>query len=228
MSVTLYLKSLETLKVNVGPAVNPAPLLLLVPQLLKKCPQCSTFQRYDSVSPSASVELSADRLILQQGCKLAPPEITATGALLAALELDDELTLELDGGHEGGGAIGLPFGAVAQVLCDIQLLLFSQPQPLCVVWQMGYNVPYQLHCAAVLVQVPRDELVILETELRTDELDDELALEAESTTVKNVTDFVAELPASSVTVSETVLLPLDVVIENPDSDPVARVTGSLP
>lgn len=144
------------------------------------------------------------------------------------LILDTELTLELDGGHDGGGAIGLPFGAVAQVLCDIQLLLFSQPQPLWVLWQMGYKVPYQLHCAAVLVQVPRDELLILETELRTDELDEELALEAESTTVKNVTDFVAEFPASSMTVSETVLLPLDVVIENPDSDPVARVTGSLP
>ena len=145
------------------------------------------------------------------------------------LILDTELTLELDGGHDGGGAIGLPFGAVAQVLTDIQLLLFSQPQPLWVVWQMGYKVPYQLHCAAVLVQVPRDELVILDdTELRTDELEDELALEAESTTVKNVTDFVAEFPASSVTVSETVLLPLDVVIENPDSDPVAKVTGSLP
>ena len=41
-----------------------------------------------------------------------------------------------------------PYGAgcEAQVLVAIQLVLFSQPQPLWVVPHSGYKVPYQLHC----------------------------------------------------------------------------------
>lgn len=36
-------------------------------------------------------------------------------------------------------------GWLLQVVLLIQLLLFSQPQPFCVVIQLGYKVPYQLH-----------------------------------------------------------------------------------
>ena len=79
--------------------------------------------------------------MLQQGLKLGPPEITATGAWFVELiELDDERTLELDdvgGGHVGGGVNGLTFGTVLQVLRDMQLRWFSQPQPLWVVTHKG-------------------------------------------------------------------------------------------
>ena len=95
-------------------------------------------------------------------------------------------------------------------------------------------MPYQLHCSEVLVQVPSDELVddaelMDDVELRIEELERELLDKGpESTTVKNEVVFVAELPALSVTVSVTVLVLGDAVIEKIDSVPVAFVTGSLP
>jgi hypothetical protein len=54
------------------------------------------------------------------------------------LELNDEL----DNPHEPTTPKG--DGWLVQVDVDIQLLLFSYPQPLCVEMQTGYIVPYQL------------------------------------------------------------------------------------
>ena len=71
----------------------------------------------------------------------------------------------------------------------IQLLLFSQPQPLVVVVHSGKSEPYQLHCCplAVLLATLLDNELDLElaTEL-TSELDLELAAEL-------ITELAAEL-----------------------------------
>ena len=61
-----------------------------------------------------------------------------------------------------------------QVDGAIQLRLFSQPQPLCVVSHIGYEVPYQLQ-----VPPPPDELLDELLELELDELLEEELLELE-------------------------------------------------
>jgi len=53
-----------------------------------------------------------------------------------------ELNEELDRPHEPTTPKGE--GWLVQVDAEIQLLLFSYPQPLCVETQTGYRVPYQL------------------------------------------------------------------------------------
>ena len=53
--------------------------------------------------------------------------------------------------------------------------LFSQPQPLAVVTQSGYKVPYQLHCWPETELDTEDELTLELVLLLDDELEDETA-----------------------------------------------------
>ena len=89
-----------------------------------------------SASPSGSVDVLPSKVTEEYaGVAAGLPLLTirAVGALLAGA-LEDE-----------------PPTTFIQVVRAIQLLLFSQPQPLCVVTHKGYKVPYQLHCCAPLL-----------------------------------------------------------------------------
>ena len=63
---------------------------------------------------------------------------------------------------------------MAQVDVAMQLLPFSYPQPLVVVTQDGYKVPYQLHC-----DTPEqlEETTLEEEELGTEDFTEEIALD---------------------------------------------------
>lgn len=96
------------------------------------------------------------------------------------LLLEDELELldeELDEPPTTPyGGTGCSF---SQVLREMQLWPFSKPQPLCMFWHSGYNVPHQLHCSPPPVP---DELLELDELLLDEELellDDELLLDEE-------------------------------------------------
>jgi hypothetical protein len=59
-----------------------------------------------------------------------------------------------------------PPTTLIQVEREIQLLLFSQPQPLWVLTHSGYKVPYQLHCCPPLLITLELELLRIGVELR--------------------------------------------------------------
>jgi hypothetical protein len=73
---------------------------------------------------------------------------------LGVLEREELVALERELDTEDGALDETPQtpvtpngeGWLAQVVLEIQLLLFSYPQPLAVVTHNGYKVPYQLHC----------------------------------------------------------------------------------
>lgn len=96
--------------------------------------------------------------------ELGATELGAAELVVATDELlgtTDERELEL-------GAIllaELPTMLV-QVEREIQLLLFSQPQPLWVLTQRGKSVPYQLHCWPPLLITLELELLTMGVELR--------------------------------------------------------------
>lgn len=117
-------------------------------------------------------ELLDDELLLEDELELLLDELE--------LLLDDELEL-LD--EELPPTTPYGAGCDSQVLREIQLCWFSQPQPLCVVIHKGYSVPYQLHCSPVPpLELDDDELLLDELEL--DELlDDDEELEPPPLTV---------------------------------------------
>ncbi len=90
-------------------------------------------------------------------------ELGATELVVATDELlgiTDERELEL------GAMLEDPPTTLIQVEREIQLLLFSQPQPLWVLTHSGYKVPYQLHCCPPLLITLELELLRIGVELR--------------------------------------------------------------
>ena len=122
--------------------------------------------------------------VLTFGQSPPPPEVLDDELeLLLEEELDElfeELLLEedeLELLEEEPPPLTTPYGGTgwsfSQVLRDMQLWPFSQPQPLCVFWHNGYSVPHQLHCSPpplpeVLLE---DELLELDELLLEDELE---------------------------------------------------------
>jgi hypothetical protein len=108
----------------------------------------------------ATLELLGVELEVVATLELLGLELDVAGTLeLLGLELDVAGTLELAGAELDDSPTTL-----VQVEREIQLLLFSQPQPLCVVTHKGYKVPYQLHCCPPLLFA---ELELTELELTT-------------------------------------------------------------
>lgn len=95
------------------------------------------------------LELELEELLREELIKLDETlelirleELLERGALLELGALLDLGALELTPPHTKPPWLD---GWVVQVLLEMQLLLFSQPQPLVVVTHDGYTVPYQLH-----------------------------------------------------------------------------------